>query len=80
MGRGRGWCLCNSERGGTVAGGNYGHVKYLRRESFSYLARLALDLHLPLLLLIAITISYRTRKIAVEKGRGRIAYGAQLKS
>lgn len=58
--------------------GNWGGVKYLRKESFSYQVRLVLDLHLPLLLLMAIAISMQTCEIAMDKGQGRIAYGARL--
>ena len=61
--------------------GRSGEVfRYLRKGSSSYPVRLALGLPLLLLLLMAIAISMQTGGIAMEKGQGRIAYGARLKS
>ena len=46
-------------------------MRYLRKESSFYLAGLALDLHLLLLLLIVKAISIRTLEVAVEGSRER---------
>ena len=51
-----------SERKGRVSGENREDVRYLRKESFSGSARLALDLHHPLLLFIAVELVFEVER------------------
>lgn len=59
---------CNSERGWRAMRWTGGGVEYLRKEPSSCPARLALDLRLPLLLLVAIAISIQDVKKGQKAG------------
>ena len=62
--------MCSAVGEGRVIGDRRG-VKYLRKEPSSYPACLALDLRLPLLLLMAIAISIQILGGAIWIGKHR---------